>query len=300
MQAEAASVLGAERSSVVTALRNAAAATGSDFHYLLGTAMRESSLRPNAQSHSSSAAGLFQFVDQTWLGLVKKYGSQYGLGDYASAITKDAEGRFHAPASERHEILALRKDPDVCALMAGEYAKSTQDQMRASLGRNVCGGELYAAHFLGPDAACRLIKLVGSDPSASAADQFPAAAASNKTVFYHGDGTAKSVREVYDWAMRQPGGEGTVRVAQLADITPAHDARLKVASAHDAEVQMLMASVMNWQPGGGQGMFGNLFALNPKMGLDASALNHGATPSSALSFAPSLLGVLSDAKDPIS
>lgn len=300
MQAEAASVLGAERSSVVTALRNAAAATGSDFHYLLGTAMRESSLRPNAQSHSSSAAGLFQFVDQTWLGLVKQYGSQYGLGDYASAITKDSEGRYHAPASERHEILALRKDPDVCALMAGEYAKSTQDQMRASLGRNVCGGELYAAHFLGPDAACRLIKLVGNDPSASAADQFPAAAASNKTVFYHADGSPKSVREVYDWAMRQPGGEGTVRVAQLADITPVHEARLKVASAHDAEVQMLMASVMNWQPGGGQGMFGNLFALNPKLGLDASGLNHGATPSSALSFAPSLLGILSDAKDPIS
>src|ERR1700761_3991792 len=143
MQAEAAAaptlspVLGLPESHVVSALRNAAAATGSDFHYLLGTAMRESSLRPNAQSHSSSAAGLFQFVDQTWLGLVKKYGTQYGLGDYASAITKDAEGRYHAPASERPEILALRKDPDVCALMAGEYAKSTQDQMRASLGRNV-------------------------------------------------------------------------------------------------------------------------------------------------------------------
>jgi hypothetical protein len=302
MQAEAASALGAERSTVVTALRNAAAATGSDFHYLLGTAMRESSLKPNAQSHSSSAAGLFQFVDQTWLGLVKQYGSQYGLSDYASAITKDADGRFHAPASERQEILNLRKDPEVCAIMAGEYAKTTQDQMRASLGRNVCGGELYAAHFLGPDAACRLIKLVGSDPSASAAAQFPQAAASNKTVFYHADGQPKSVREVYDWAMRQPGGEGTVRVSQLADITPVHEARVKVATAQDAEVQMLMASVMNWQPGGGQSMFGNLFALNPTLsksfgGNSPLTALGGATPSSAMSFAPSLLGILSDAKD---
>jgi hypothetical protein len=301
MQAEAASVLGAERSSVVTALRNAAAATGSDFHYLLGTAMRESSLKPNAQSSSSSAAGLFQFIDQTWLGLVKEHGAQYGLGNYASDITKDADGRYHAPASEKQAILNLRKDPEVCAIMAGEYAKTTQDQMRVSLGRDVCGGELYAAHFLGPDAACRLIKLVGSDPSASAAAQFPNAAASNKTVFYHADGAPKSVREVYDWAMRQPGGEGTVRVSQLADLTPVHEARLKVATAQDAEVQMLMASVMNWQPGGGQSMFGNLFALNPNLGKSfgnstLGALG-GATPSSAMSFGPSLLGILSDAKD---
>ena len=113
MQAEAASLLGAERSSVVTALRNAAAATGSDFHYLLGTAMRESSLKPDAQSSASSAAGLFQFIDQTWLGLVKEHGAQYGLGSFASAITKDAEGRYHAPAADKQAILNLRKDPDV-------------------------------------------------------------------------------------------------------------------------------------------------------------------------------------------
>ena len=304
MQAEAAS--GAERISVVAALKSAAAATGSDFHYLLGTAMRESSLRPDAHSSASSATGLFQFIDQTWLGLVKEHGAQYGLGSYAAEITRDADGRWHAPASDRHEILALRKDPEICAIMAGEYAKTTQGQMKASLGRDVCGGELYAAHFLGPDAACRLIRLVGSDPTADAAAQFPAAANSNKTVFYHADGSPKTVRQVYDWAMRQPGGEGTVRVAQLSDITPtAHDARLKVASAHDAEVQMLLASVVNWQPGGGQSMFGNLFGGGlGNGGLAGSLLGNkalgtlgGATPSSAISFGPSLLGVLSDAKN---
>src|SRR5215469_5666018 len=214
MQAEAASILGAERSSVVTALRNAAAATGSDFHYLLGTAMRESSLKPDAQSGSSSAAGLFQFIDQTWLGLVKEHGGQYGLGSFAAAISKDADGRYHAEPSQKQAILALRKDPDVSALMAGEYAKITQGQMRASLGRDVCGGELYVAHFLGPDAACKLIRLAGSDPSASAAAQFPQAASANKTVFFHGDGAPRSVREVYDWALAQPGAEGTQRVAE--------------------------------------------------------------------------------------
>jgi len=292
MQAEAASLLGAERSSVVTALRNAAAATGSDFHYLLGTAMRESSLKPDARSSSSSAVGLFQFIDQTWLGLVKEHGAQYGLGSFAAAITKDTEGRYHAPATDKQAILNLRKDPDVAALMAGEYAKTTQGQMRTNLGRDVCGGELYAAHFLGPDVACKLIRLAGSDPSVNAVAQFPQAAAANKTVFFHADGAPKSVREVYDWALAQPGAEGSVRVAQLPDITPVHEARLKVAGAQDAEVQMLLASVMNWQPGGGQGLFGNLFGLSGIAGL-----GNNATPSSALSFGPGLLGLLSDAKN---
>ena len=68
-----------DANAVVTALKNAAAATGSDFHYLLGTAIRESSLKANAQSATSSAGGLFQFLDQTWLGLVKDHGAAHGL-----------------------------------------------------------------------------------------------------------------------------------------------------------------------------------------------------------------------------
>ena len=284
MQAEAASAQ--VENHVVAALRNAAAATGSDFHYLLGTAMRESSLKPNAQSGSSSATGLFQFIDQTWLGLVKEHGAQYGLGNFAAAITKRSDGHYHAEPSAKQTILALRKDPDVCALMAGEYAKTTQGALRASLGREICGGELYAAHFLGADSAGKLIKLAGSDPSASAAAQFPQAASANKAVFFHADGTAKTVREVYDWALRQPGAEGTVRVAQ----TPAEpsltlqSARTQIATAQSNEVQALLASVMNWQPRG-HSMFGNLFGLSDP------------TPSSAMSFGPGLLGLLSDAKE---
>jgi len=288
MQAEAASALGAGR--VVDALRKAADATGSDFHYLLGTAMRESSLKPNAQSSSSSATGLFQFIDQTWLGLVKEHGAQHGLGNYAASITRQSDGRYRADADLKQTILALRKNPEVCALMAGEYAKTTQGALRASLGRDVCGGELYAAHFLGPDAAGKLIKLAGSDPGASAAAQFPQAASANKSVFFHADGTSKSVREVYDWAVRQPGSEGTVRVAQAApDSTksaqsaPAQEAALtKVAVAHAAQLQMLLASVMNWQPK--HSAFGALFGRD------------NATPSSAMSFSPGLLGLLSNAR----
>ena len=84
----------AAANTVVTALQKASAATGVDFNYLLGTAMRESGLKPAAKSGQSSAAGLFQFVEQTWLSLVKDYGSKYGLGSYANAISKTDDGRY--------------------------------------------------------------------------------------------------------------------------------------------------------------------------------------------------------------
>jgi hypothetical protein len=280
MQAEAVS------GAIVAALQKAASATGSDFHYLLGTAMRESSLKPNATSSSSSAAGLFQFIDQTWLGLVKEHGAQHGLGNYAEAITRQPDGRYRADANSKDRILALRKNPEICALMAGEYAKSSQDSLRASLGRDVCGGELYAAHFLGADAAAKLIRLAGSDPGASAAAQFPQAASANKSIFFHADGSAKSVREVYDWAVAQPGSTGTARVASApeppapAPVTQ-DGAGLQVAQSHSPEIQMLLASVINWQPKHFSALFGA----------------GDATPSSAMSFGPDLLGLLSGAKN---
>jgi hypothetical protein len=182
--------------------------------------MRESSLKPEAQSPTSSAAGLFQFVEQTWLGVVKEFGAKYGLGSYAGAIGKGADGRFHVDnAADRQAILALRNDPQVSALMAGEYAQQTKTEMQSTLGRDVCGGELYAAHFLGPDAACRLIRMTGSTPQASAASVFPQAASANKNVFYRADGTAKTVREVYDWALNQPAVGATQTPTATASVT---------------------------------------------------------------------------------
>jgi transglycosylase-like protein with SLT domain len=195
------------RNDVLAALHQASAATGSDFQFLLGTAMRESGLKPQAKSSTSSASGLFQFVDQTWLGLVKQHGAQYGLGSYAGAISQDADGHYSVDnQSDRQAILALRNNPQVASLMEGEFANEARTSLQSALGRNVCNGELYAAHFLGPESACRLIRLTQSQPESSAPAAFPQAAGANKSVFYHADGAPKSVREVYDWALKQTNG----------------------------------------------------------------------------------------------
>ena len=259
-----------DTSSVVSALKDAAAATGSDFHYLLGTAMRESSLKPLAQSATSSAAGLFQFVDQTWLGLVKSYGGKYGLSSMAQSISVDSDGHYRAASDhDRQAIMALKTNPQVSALMAGEYARQSANTLEAALGRNICSGELYAAHFLGPDAACKLIRASQNEPGASAAQLLPNAAVANKSVFLHGDGSPKSVREVYDWAMQQPGGDAPVRAVDAqATLT-------KVTDASSANIESLLASVMNWQPAG------DFYAPT------------GQGPSSPLMLTPGLLDVLS-------
>lgn len=210
MLAEAAK---AATATVVAALQKASTATGSDFHYLLGTAMRESGLKPHAQSKASSAAGLFQFVEQTWLGLVKEFGAKHGLGSYAGAIRRGADARYHVDnAADRQAILALRNDPQASALMAGEYTKQTQSLMQGVLGRPVCAGELYAAHFLGPESACRLIQASESAPATSAASLFPQAASANKNIFYTQDGSPRTVRDVYNWAVSgtaSPSSAGT-------------------------------------------------------------------------------------------
>src|SRR5207249_4015846 len=73
---------------VTGAIRDAARVTGAGFEYLLNTALRESNLNPNAKAKTSSATGLFQFIDQTWLGTIKQSGAALGYGKYADAIGK--------------------------------------------------------------------------------------------------------------------------------------------------------------------------------------------------------------------
>src|SRR5258708_26407603 len=107
---------------VTGAIRKAAQTTGVGFDYLLATAKVESDLDPNLTMRSSSATGLFQFIDQTWLGTLKQAGPAFGYGDYANAISLTSSGRYavNDPAL-RDEIMQLRKDPTANAIMGGLF-----------------------------------------------------------------------------------------------------------------------------------------------------------------------------------
>lgn len=178
---------------VSTAIRRASEATGAGFDYLMKTALRESSLNANAKAATSSAAGLFQFIEQTWLGAVKTYGARHGLGDAAAAIKRDASGTFQiADPARRTEILDLRFDATAAAALAGELTQENARILQTRLGRAASAADLYAAHFLGPSGA---VKLLNAAANTKAADILPAAAKANAPVFYEG-ARAKTVGEV--------------------------------------------------------------------------------------------------------
>jgi len=186
---------GTSVATVAYAIERASARTGTDFDYLMKTAARESSLNPDAKAGTSSAAGLFQFIDQTWLGMVKEHGAEHGLQQYADQISQTRSGRYVvADRQVRREILALRYDPEISATMAGEFTQDSAATLRGTLGREPTGGELYAAHFLGPGGALQLIKAAQSGEG-SAATIFPDAARSNRSIFY-GKSGARSASDV--------------------------------------------------------------------------------------------------------
>ena len=186
------------RARIAGAIKQAASTTGTSFEYLLATAKMESNFNPTASASTSSARGLFQFIDQTWLGTVKEAGSQLGYGNYADAITKSSSGSYSVrDPSARSAILKLRDDPAASSAMAGVLTQSNSFKLTGKIGRRPTDGELYMAHFMGVGGAAKLIANAEDNPQASGARLFPNAAAANRSIFYERGGRARSVSEVY-------------------------------------------------------------------------------------------------------
>lgn len=177
-----------------SAIAVAAQSTGVDFNYLLAQARLESNLDPAARAATSSAAGLYQFTGGTWLATLDRHGASHGLGWAEQAIEGD---RVVDPALHSH-IMALRHDPQIAALMAGELANDNRTTLSAALGREPDSAELYLAHFLGADGATRFLGALAANPGQSAATVLPRAAAANHAIFYERSGAPRSVAGVMD------------------------------------------------------------------------------------------------------
>jgi len=168
------------------AIARAAEATGVDFNYLLAQARIESGLNPAARAATSSAAGLYQFTGGTWMETLGRHGADYGLD--RSAI--------NAPGM-RAQMLALRGDPQLSALMAGALANDNRNALSGVLGRAPDHAELYLAHFLGADGAAKFLAALDADPAQSAAALLPKAAGANHAIFFSGN-APRSVGAVMD------------------------------------------------------------------------------------------------------
>lgn len=249
------------RGVVEAAIQRASNATGVDFSFLMKTANRESGFNPQAKAPTSSAAGLFQFVEQTWLSTLKQHGAKYGYARYAELISKGADGRYRVQPEARKTVMDLRLDPHAASLMAGELASDHAAFLKGRTGRAPTAGELYAAHFLGPKGSAKLIEAAQRQPGAAAASLFPDAAQANRSIFYK-DGRAATVAEVYA-NLTRTGGTGTA-VDTTDKPKPADGGFIQYAAGRQAdrlrEQEMLVDLILRGSPlsGGGSDKAGDV------------------------------------------
>lgn len=184
---------------VLDSIKQAARATGVDFSYLMAKAAQESSFRPDIKASTSSATGLYQFLDSTWLWMVKEHGDKHGLAWASDQIQADGRGGFSVKdPGARQQILDLRKDPKSSALIGAEFAKVNKEHLERQLGRPAGPTEMYLAHFLGAGGATKFLQAVDRAANTNAADLMPQAAAANQSIFYDRDsGRPRTVADIY-------------------------------------------------------------------------------------------------------
>ena len=253
---------------VEAAIRRASDVTGVDFDFLMKTARRESAMNPSARARTSSAAGLFQFIEQTWLATVKKSGARHGYGQYADLIHRGTDGRWRVEGSARNVVLDLRFDPHAASAMAAELTASNAAYLRGRTGREPGAGDLYAAHFLGPGGAAELMEAMTTRPGSSAASLFPEAAGANRSIFYR-DGRPATVAEVHANLQRAAGqGAPASGAGSTGEVEGLTDKQRALAARMDRlkQDQSLLALLLG-QPGeggtGAGGGFGGVFAPAP-------------------------------------
>lgn len=134
----------------------------------------ESAGKVRAKATTSSASGLFQFLDATWLGVVNKHRPDLTRG------------------RTRAQILALRFEPKIAIELGARF---TEDNQRV-IGMNCTGGDLYLAHFLGTADAKDLFRASPATPVSDLVGPGPIAA--NKSIL-----EGKTAGQVRAWAARK-------------------------------------------------------------------------------------------------
>ncbi|UYO00564.1 MAG: lytic transglycosylase domain-containing protein [Devosia sp.] len=205
-------------SSLATALQSAGSRSGVDFDYLLQTAIRESSLNPEAKARTSSATGLFQFLEGTWLQVMKEQGPRLGYSAYADQIEVRGGDYVVRDSAKRAEILKLRENPQIAADLAAAFTRSNGDYLMSAFGRMPSPGELYIAHFLGAQGAERMFTAGLQNPDQVAVNLFPRQADANRSIFFDSSGKARTIRQVYQvlTAKHEGGGNAGFSVQQMA------------------------------------------------------------------------------------
>jgi len=194
-------------SDVLAAIRLGSIRTGVDFSFLMELARVESNFNPTVRAPRSSATGLFQFKDLSWLEAMRTFGADYGLQDYATRVKPVNDEEYEQQPIVRDplqlEVLALRLNPRLSTLMAAENIKRNLQTLSGRIGHEPGRTELYLAHYLGPNGSLEFLKTLDEAPATIAAELFPEEATSDPGVFQGWQGQPRTVAEVYQWLDRK-------------------------------------------------------------------------------------------------
>ena len=195
-------------SGILAAIRLGSRRTGVEFSFLMELAAAESSFDPTSIAQKTTAAGLYQFKDDTWLEAVMKYGKKYGMGVYAAQIEEytDHAGRKRLGIPDpdiQVYVLALRHNPRVSALLAAEYVKYNRKRLTNTLDRVPGHTELYLTHFFGTTGAISFLKSFYETPDRIADEVFPRAARANQAIFRQKSSKPRTVAEIYKMFQRK-------------------------------------------------------------------------------------------------
>lgn len=184
---------------VVDSIRRGADRARVDPVMLMAIADKESAFATDVKASTSSATGLFQFIESTWLRAIREFGPRYGLDADAALVEGADEKPFVADAAERARILDMRTYPYLSALMAAECLKSARLRLANVVGREPTVGETYLTHFLGSQSAELFMQKLVAQPKVAAASVFKAPARANKPIFYAGKrGKALTIANVHE------------------------------------------------------------------------------------------------------
>lgn len=219
------------RRHLVDMIVRAGRVVGADPTLLMAVADKESAFSTTVQAKTSSATGLYQFIEQTWLGVIYEFGARHGLANEARLIGRSGRQFTIADANERQRILDLRREPYISALLAGEMLKRDTLRLEKAMGRHLTGGEIYLIHFLGPDAAQTFIETMEETPGAKAAELLPRPAQANRPIFYADAG-------------------GETKTLSLSEVHKKFNDMIKVRLDRYGDVRKLWGAQAAQRPGG--------------------------------------------------
>lgn len=185
------------------AIRLAALRTGADFGYMMELSAAESNFDHTIGASTSSATGLYQFTEDTWLQTVNRYGAGFTMDQLAEMMdnTYDMNGLLVGRVPNpfvRQSAFALRAQPHLSSLMSAEFQLRNQFRVNCEIRRTLNRTEMYFGHFLGADGAITFLQNRARTPNAQAARSFQQQADANRNVFYSRDKRGRRIARSYD------------------------------------------------------------------------------------------------------